>query len=199
MKNILLYDIPILSVHAWVNILFPCVFLVIYCCLVTRSCSTLCGLHGLQHTRLPCPSLPAGICSNSCPLNWWWFPNILSSVILFSSCHQSLPAWRFFPMSQIFASGDQSIGVSDSASVLPMNIQDWFPLALTSLISLLSKGPSRVFSSTTVWKHQFFHSQHSLWSKSHIHTWLPEKKKKIAFTIQTFVVKVLSLLFNTAV
>ena len=98
-----------------------------------------------------------------------------SSVIPFSSCPQAFPASGSFPMSQFFASGGQSIGVSASTSVLPMNIQDWFPLGLTGLISLLSKGLSRVFSNTTVQKHQFFGVQLSLWSNSHIHTWLQEK------------------------
>jgi len=99
--------------------------------------------HGLQHTRLPCPSPTPGAYSNSCPLSRWCHPTISSSVIPFSSRLQSFLASGSFPMSQFFASGDQSIGVSASASVLPMNIQDWFPLGLTALISLLSKGLSR--------------------------------------------------------
>ena len=123
--------------------------------------------HGLQHARPPCPSLTPGVYSNSCPLSWWCHPTISSSVIPFSSHLQSFPALGSFPMSQFFASGDQSIGVLASASVLPMNIQDWFPLGLTDLISLLSKGLSRVFSNTTVQKHQFFGTQLSLWSNSH--------------------------------
>ena len=113
--------------------------------------------------------------SHSCPLSWWWHPKILSSVAPFSSCPQSFPASRSFPMSWFFASGSQSIGASASASVLPMNIQNWFPLGLTGLISLQSKGLSSVFSSTTVQKHQFFGVQPSLWPNSHIHTWLLEK------------------------
>jgi len=125
--------------------------------------------HGLQHTRLPCPSPTPGACANSCPLSWWYHPTISSSVP-FSSRLQSFPASGSFPMSQFFTSGGQSIGVSASASVLPMNIQDWFPLGLTGLISLQSKGLSRVFSNTTVQKHQFFSAQLSLWSNSHIHT-----------------------------
>ena len=129
----------------------------------------------LQHTRLPCPSPTPRAFSNSCPLIGWCHPTISSSVIPFSSCLQSFPASGSFSMSQFFASGGQSIGVSASASVLPMNIQDWFPLGLTDLISLQSKGLSRVFSNTTVQKHQFFSSQSSLWSNSHIHTWLLEK------------------------
>ena len=109
--------------------------------------------HGLQHTRLPCPSPTPRACSNSCLLNWWCHPIISSSVIPFS-CLQSFPASGSFPMNQFFSSGGQSIGVSASASVLPMNTQDWFSLALTGLI-LQSKGLSRVFSNTTVQKHQF--------------------------------------------
>ena len=149
--------------------------------------------HGLQHTRLPCPSLSPGARSNSCPLSQWCHPTISSSITPFSSCPQTFSSSRSFPMNQLFASGGQSTGASASASVLPMNIQDWFPLRLTGLI-LLSKELSRVFSSATVQKHQFFGSQPSLWSNSHIHTWLLEK---IALTIQTFAGKVISLLFNT--
>ena len=112
--------------------------------------------HGLQYTRLPCPSPIPGVYSNSCPLSQWCHPTILSSVVPFSSCLQSFPASGSFPVNQFFASGGQSIGVSASASVFPMNIQDWFPLGLTSLMSLQSKGLSRVFSNVTVQKHQFF-------------------------------------------
>ena len=129
--------------------------------------------HGLQHTRLPCPSLSPKICSNLCPLSQWCHQPISSSVTPFSSCPQSFPASGSFPMSQLFASGGWSIEAS--ASILPMNIQGWFPLGLTGLISFLSKGLSRVFSSTTVQKHQFFSVQLSLESNSHIHTWLMEK------------------------
>ena len=131
--------------------------------------------HGLQHTRPPCPSPTPGIYSNSCPLSWWWDPTISSSVISFSSCVQSFPASGSFPMSQFFTSCGQTIGASALASVLPMNIQGWFPLGLTGLIPLQSKGLSRVFSNTTVQKHQFFNAQLSLWSNCHIHTWLLEK------------------------
>ena len=106
--------------------------------------------HELQHTRLPCPSLSPRVCLNSCPLSRWCHPTISSAVIPFSSCPQSFPASGSFPMSWLFAFGGQSIGASALASVLPMNIQGWFPLGLASLISLLSKGLSRVFSSTTV-------------------------------------------------
>ena len=121
--------------------------------------------HGLQHARLPRPSPSSRACSNSCPLSWWCHPTISSSVVPFSSRLQSFPASGTFPMSWLFSSGDQSVGAS--ASVLPMNIQDWFPLGLTGLVSLLSKGLSRVFSSTTIQKLQFFSIQPSLWSNSH--------------------------------
>ena len=131
--------------------------------------------HGLQHARPPCPSPAPGACSVSYPLSQWCHPTIASSVIPFSSCLQSCPASGSFPMSRFFTSGGQSFGVSASTSVLPMNIQDWFPLGLTSLISLQSKGLSRVFPNAIVQKHQFFGAQLSLWSNSHIHTWLVEK------------------------
>ena len=131
--------------------------------------------HGLQHVRLPCPSPSSGVCSNSCPLSWWCYPTILSSVTPFSSCLQSFPASGSFPMSQSIVSGGQSIGASASESVLPMNIQDWFHFRMTGLICLQVKGLSRVFSNTTVQKHQFFGTHSSLWSNSHIHTWLLEK------------------------
>ena len=113
-------------------------------------------LHGLQHSRLPCPSPTPRACSNSCPSGRWCHPTISSSVIPFSSCLQSFPASGFFPRSHFFTSGGQRIGVSASASVLPVNIWDWLPLELTGWISLQSKGLSRVFSNTTVQKHQFF-------------------------------------------
>ena len=111
--------------------------------------------HGLQHARLPCPSPTPGIYSNSCPLSRWCHLIILSSVIPFFSCLQSFPASGSFPMGQLFASGGQSIGLSASTSVLPMNIQDWWPWGLSSWISLQSKGLSRVFSNTTVQKQMF--------------------------------------------
>ena len=126
--------------------------------------------HGLQHTRLPCPSPTLGACSNSSPLSHWCHPTISSSVVPFSSRLQSFPASGSFQMSQLFTSGDQSTGASASASVLPVNIQDWFPLGLTGLISLQARGLSRVFSNTTVQKHQFFGTQPSFWSNSHIHS-----------------------------
>ena len=128
--------------------------------------------HGLQHTKLPCPSSP-GAYSNS-----YWVSDAIrpsSSALPLSSCFHSFPASGCFPMSWLFPSGSQSIGVSASESVLLMNIQDWFSLRLTALISLLSKVLSRVFSNTTVQKHQFFGDQPSLWSSSRIHTW-PLKK-----------------------
>ena len=112
---------------------------------------------------------------NSCPSSRWWHPIISFSVAPFSSCLQSFPASGSFPMNQLFASGGQSIGVSASTSVLPVNIQDWFPLGWTGLVSLQSKGLSSVFSNTTVPNHQFFSTQLSLWANSHIHTWLLEK------------------------
>ena len=150
--------------------------------------------HELQNARPPCPSPTPGVYSNSCPMSQWCHPTISSSVVPFSSCLQSFPASGSFPMSQFFTSDGQSIGVSASASVLPMNIQDWSPLGWTGLISLQSKVLSRVFSNSTVQKHQFFGAQPSLWSNSHIHTWLLEKA--IAFTRWIFVGKVMSLLFN---
>ena len=122
----------------------------------------------LQHARLPCLSLSPGVCSNSCPLSQWCHLTISSSVIPFS-CLQSFPALRSFPMSQFFTSGGQSIGASASASVLPMTMQDWFLLEFICLISLLSKGLSRLFSNTTVQKHQYFGAQLFLWSNSLIH------------------------------
>ena len=128
-------------------------------------------LHGLQHTRLPRSSPSPRACSNSCPLSQWCHPAISSSIVPFS-CLQSFPASGSFLMSRLFTSGGQSIGASASASVLPTNIQDWIPLGLTGWVSLQSKGLSRVFSNTTVQKHQFFDAHPSLWFNSHIHTWL---------------------------
>ena len=118
--------------------------------------------HGLQHDRLLCPSSTPRACSSSCPLSQWCHPTISSSVVPFSSCLQYLLASGSFPMSQFFTLGGQNIGFSTSASVLSMNIQDWFSLRFTGLISLQSKGLSRVFSNTTVQKHQFFGTQFSL-------------------------------------
>ena len=127
--------------------------------------------HESQHARPLCPSPAPGVHSDSRPLSQWCHPAISCSIIPFSSCPQSLPASGSFPMSQLFASGGQSIGVSASASILPMNTQDWSALGWTGWISLQSKGLSRVFSNTTVQKHQFFGAQLSSQSNSHIHTW----------------------------
>ena len=130
--------------------------------------------HGLQHARLPCPSLSPRVCSNSCPLSWWCRPTTSSSDAHFSSCPQSFPVSGSFPMSWLFASGGQRTGASASASVLPMNIQaglisfriDWFDLGV--------QGTLKSLLCTIVQKNQFFGSQPSLWSNSHIRTWLPE-------------------------
>ena len=134
-------------------------------CSVQFSCSIVSDSlwpHGLQHARPPCPSPTPIDYPNSCPLSRWCHPTISSSVIPFSSCPQSFPASESFQMSQLFSSGGQNIGVSASVSVLPMHIQDWFPLGCTGWIPLQSKGLSRVFSNTTVQKHQFFSAQLSL-------------------------------------
>ena len=129
---------------------------------VAPSCPTLCDPHGLQHTRPPCPSPTPGVHPSTCWLSRWCHPAISSSVVPFSSCPQSFPISESFQMSQLFASGGQSIGVSASASVLPMNTQDWSPLGWNGWISLQSKGLLRGFSNTTVQKHQFFSAQLSL-------------------------------------
>ena len=141
------------------------IFLIVSVFSVQFSCSVMSNSswpHGLPHARLPCPSPTLGTCSNSCPSSQWCHPTISSSVICFSSCLQYFPASGPFPVSQFFTSGGQSFGSSASASVLPMNIQDWLPLGLTYLISLLSKGLPRVFSNTIVQKHKFFSTQFSL-------------------------------------
>ena len=130
-------------------------------------------LCGLQHARLPCLSPSPRVCSNSYPRSQWCHSTISSSVTPFSNCPQSFPASGSFQMSWLFASGSQSTRAL--ASVLPKKGQGWFPLVLTGLISLLFKGLWRVIPSTTVWKHQFFSAQPSLWFSSHIHTWLLEK------------------------
>ena len=145
---------------------------------VQFSCSVMSdslGPHELQHARPPYPSPTPRVYSNSCPLSWWCHPAISSSVISLSSCTQSLPASGSFPMKQLFAWGGQRSGVSASASVLPMNIQDWSLLGWTAWVSLQSKGLSRVLSNTTVQKHQFFGAHLSSQSNSHIHTWPVEK------------------------
>ena len=131
--------------------------------------------HELQRARPPCPSATPGVHPNSCPLSQWCHPTISSSVVPFSSCPQYFPASRSFPVSQLFVSGGQIIGVSASTSILPMNTQDRSPLGWTGWISLQSKGLSRVFSNTTLQKHQVFNAQLSSQSNSHIHTWPQEK------------------------
>ena len=131
--------------------------------------------HELQHTRPPCPSPTPGVHSDSCPSSLWCHPAISSSVVPFSSCPQSLPASESFPMSQLFTLGGQSTGASALASFLPKKFQGWSPSEWTGWISLQFKGLSRVFSNTTVQKHQFFGTQPSSQSNSHIHTWPQEK------------------------
>ena len=151
--------------HQWFdcNIIFKNMHKVIYQFSSLQSVmSDSLQLHGLQHTRFPCPSPTPRACSNSCPLSQWCYTTISSSVVPFPSCLQCFPASLFFPVSQIFTSGGQSIEVSSSASVLPMNIQDWSPLGWTGWISLQSKGLSIVFFNTTVQEHQFFGAQLSL-------------------------------------
>ena len=150
----------VLKLCAWIEyiISFKVLLLLLSCSVVSNSLRP----HGLQHSRLPCPSPTPRVYSNLCPLSRWCYSTISSSVDPFSSCLQSFPASRSFQRSQLFASGGQSIGVSASASVLSMNIQDWFPLGWTGWISLQSKGLSRVFSNTTVQKHQFLGTQLSL-------------------------------------
>ena len=149
--------------------------------------------HELQHTRLLCLSLSPGACSNSCPLSQWCHPTISSSVVPLSSHQQSFPESGSFPMSQFFESGGQSIGASTSPSVLPVNIQDWFPLGLTALISLQSKGLSRVFSNISSKASILRRSAFFIVQLSHPYI---TTGKTIALTIQTFVYKVMSLLFN---
>ena len=150
--------------------------------------------HRLQQARLPCSSPTPEARSDSCPLSWWWQPTISSSVIPFSSCLQSCPASGFFPMIQFFTSLGQSIGATASTSVLPMNIQEWFPLGLTGLTSLKFKGLSGVFSNITVQKPQFF------WCSAFLMVQLSHPYmttgKTIALTRWTFVDKVMSLLYN---
>ena len=148
--------------------------------------------HGLQHTRPPCPSPTPRVYSNSCPLSQWCHPTISSSVIPFSFCLQSFPASGSFKMSQFFTSGGQSTGVLASASVLPMNIQDWFPLGWTGCIYLLCKGLSRVFSNTTVQKHHF---QRSAFLSVQLSQPYMTTGKTIVLPRWTFVGKVMFLLF----
>ena len=145
---------------------------------VQFSCSVVSDFlrpHESQHARPPCPSPTSGVHSNSRPSSWWCHPVISSSAVPFSSCPQSLPASESFPMSQLFAWGGQNTGVSALASFLTVNTQNWSPLEWTGWMSLQSKGLSRVFSNTTVQKHQFFGAQLSSQSNSHIHTWPLEK------------------------
>ena len=146
------------------------------CCLVAQSCWLFVTLWTAAHQASLFVTLPR-ICSNSCPLSQWCHLSISSSVVPFSSCFQSFPASGSFPVSHLFPSGGQSIGAS--ASVLPVNIKGWFLSGLTGSISLQSKGLSRVFSNTTVQKHQFFSAQPSLWSSSYIRTWLLEKPVRL--------------------
>ena len=148
-------------------------------------------LHGLLDARFPCPSSTPGACSNSCPSSQWCYPTISSSVVPFSSCFQSFPASGSFPMSQFFASGGQTIGDSASASVLPMNIQGWFPLGWTGWIFLQSKGLSRFFSNTTA-----SILQHSAFFMVQLPHPYMTTGKTIALTRRNFVGKVMSLLFN---
>ena len=149
--------------------------------------------HGLQHARPPCPLPTPGVYSNSCPLSWWCHPTISSSVIPFFSSLQSFPESGSFPMSQLFISGGQSIGVSVSVSVLPMNIQDWFPLRLTGLISLQSKGHSRVFQHHSTKASILQCSAFFIVQLSHPYI---TTGKTIALTRRTFVCKVTSLCFS---
>ena len=142
---------------------------------VDQSCLTLCDPNESQLTRPPCPSPTPRVHSDSRPSSQWCHPAISSSVIHFSCCPQSLPTSKRFPMSQFFAWGDQITGVSALASFLPKNTQGWSPSEWTGCIFLQSKELSRVFSNTTLQKHQFFSAQPSSQSNSHIHTWLQEK------------------------
>ena len=153
------------------NMILISIFVCFCCSVVSDSLQ----LHGLQHTSLLCPPTLPGVCLNSCPLSQWSYPIILTSATLFSFCFQFFPISGSFPVSQLFASGGQSIRALASATVFPMNIQGWFPLGLTSWISLWPKGLSRVFSSTTIQWHQFFGTHPSLWSTSHRCAWLLEK------------------------
>ena len=153
---------PVLFIHLWIIMFDPICYSLAKLLLLLFSHSAVSDSlwpHGLQHARLPCPSPSPRACSNSRPLSQWCHPTISSSVIPFSSCLQSFPASGSFPMNLLFSSGGQSSGASASTSVLPMNIQGWFPSGLTGLISLQSQGFSGVFSNTRVWKHQFLSTQ----------------------------------------
>ena len=161
------------------------------CCSATQSDSL--RPHGLQHTRLHCPSLSPGVCSNSCPLSRWCHPNISSSVISFSSCPQSFPAWPSYPMSWLFILGGQSIGASASASVPPMNIQGWISLELIGLISFLSKGLKNLLQHHTLKGSILCHSAFFMAQLSHPYM---STGKTIALTLWAFVGKVISLQQN---
>ena len=166
------------SPHPPSAIIFTCPWLISSMVHLLFNCwvvSNYLWLHGLQHARLPYPSLSPGVCSNSCPLSCWCHPTISSSVAPLSSYSQSSPASGSFPMSWLFPSGGQNIGVSASASVLPVSIQGWFPLGLTGLISFQSRGLSRVFSSTTVQKALILWHSDFFMVQLPIHTWLLEK------------------------
>ena len=176
---------PVIGVHQFSSVQFSC-------SVVSDSLQP----HESQHSRPPCPSPTPGVHPNSCPSSWWCHPAISSSVIPFSSCPQSLPGSGSFPMSQLFTWGGQSTGVSASASVLPMNTQDWSPLGWRSgWISLQSKELSRVFSNTIVQKHQFFGAQLSSQPNSHIHTW-PLEKWGTYRGINTILKRILNFYFS---
>ena len=163
------------------------------CCWVTSVMSDSLRPHELQHARPPCPSPTPGVHPNPCPLSQWCHPTISSTVVPFSSCPQSFPASGYFPVSQLFASGDLSIVVSASTSVLPKNTQDWSPFGWTGWIFLQSRGLSRVFSNTTVRKYQFLMLSF-LYSPTL--TSIRDTGKAIALTRHTLVGKAMSLLFN---
>ena len=172
------------------------IFLILYVCLFFQfSCSVVSNClqpHGLRHVRLTCPLPTPGDCTNSCPLSWWCHSTIWSSIVPFSSCLLSFPASESFPMSRFFSSGGQSTGALASATVLPMNIQDWFLLGLTGLGPCCLRD-SQVSYNTTVQKHQLFGAKRSLWSTL---TFLHDTEKTRALTRWIFVSKVMSLRFN---
>ena len=159
--------------------IFKCI---VYCTVQSLNCVWFCAPWTTAH-QTSCPSPSPGVCSVSCSFSWWCHQTISTSIVPFSSCLQSFPASGSFPVRRLFTSGGQIIGALASASVLPMNIQGWFPLGLTGLISLQSKRLLQVFSSTTIRKHQFFGTQPSLWSNSHLYV---TTEKTIALTIWTF-------------
>ena len=161
--------------HLWKFLTWRYIVIIIICQFNLSIVSDSLRPHELQHARPPCPSPTPGDYPNSYPSSWWYHPATSSSIFPFSSCPQSVPASESFPMSQLFTWGGQSIRVSALASVLPKNTQDWSPLEWAGWISLQSEGLSRVFSNTTGQKHQFFRTQLSSQSNSHIHTWPLEK------------------------